>query len=56
MPEPGRPEESGPERLRRRAEFLRELNEARALRERVLPRRTRTARLRRVHRLRTFRW
>ncbi|GAA2611717.1 hypothetical protein [Streptomyces axinellae] len=45
------------ERLRRRARFLRELNEARALRERVQPRRSRAARMRQqALRMRTFRW
>ncbi|MER7414052.1 MULTISPECIES: hypothetical protein [Streptomyces] len=45
------------ERLRRRARFLRELNEARQLRERVRPRRAREARMRRQALLmRTFRW
>ncbi|CAL9492494.1 hypothetical protein ACH4LN_07740 [Streptomyces albus] len=45
------------ERLRARARFLRELNEARELRERVHPRRSRAARRRRqALRMRTFRW
>ncbi|CAL9462452.1 hypothetical protein [Streptomyces thermolilacinus] len=44
------------ERRRRRAQFLRELNEARALRERVQPRRARAARMRQQMRMRTFRW
>ncbi|MBU7597659.1 hypothetical protein JGS22_008510 [Streptomyces sp. P38-E01] len=44
------------DRLRRRARFLRELSEARALRERVQPRRARVARMRRQMRMRTFRW
>lgn len=44
------------DRLRRRARFLRELSEARALRERVQPRRARVSRLRRQMRMRTFRW
>ncbi|MCP9958134.1 MULTISPECIES: hypothetical protein [Streptomyces] len=44
------------ERRRRRARFLRELNEARALRERVQPRRARAARMRQAMRMRTFRW
>ncbi|MFJ8696960.1 hypothetical protein [Streptomyces roseolilacinus] len=44
------------ERRRRRAQFLRELNEARALRERVQPRRARAARMRQAMRMRTFRW
>ncbi|MYS20157.1 hypothetical protein GA0115240_117020 [Streptomyces sp. DvalAA-14] len=44
------------ERRRRRALFLRELNEAKALRERVQPRRARAARMRQQMRMRTFRW
>ena len=44
------------ERLRRRARFLRELNEAKELRERVQPRRARVARMRHQMRMRTFRW
>jgi|GEM_PF-2094875 hypothetical protein len=44
------------ERRSRRAAFLRELSEARALRERVQPRRARSVRLRRQMRMRTFRW
>ncbi|MFV2121894.1 hypothetical protein ACE14D_27115 [Streptomyces sp. Act-28] len=44
------------ERRRRRAQFLRELKEARALRERVQPRRARAARMRQAMRMRTFRW
>ncbi|GAB2733251.1 hypothetical protein [Streptomyces bullii] len=44
------------ERRRRRAEFLRDLAEARALRARVQPRRAKTARLRHAMRMRTFRW
>lgn len=44
------------ERRRRRARFLRELAEARALRARVQPRRAKAARLRRALRMRTFRW
>ncbi|EST32051.1 hypothetical protein N566_20335 [Streptomycetaceae bacterium MP113-05] len=44
------------ERLRRRARFLRELSEARELRERVQPRRARVARMRHQMRMRTFRW
>jgi hypothetical protein len=44
------------DRLRRRALFLRELNEAKALRERVQPRRARVARMRQAMRMRTFRW
>jgi hypothetical protein len=48
--------ETDSERRRRRARFLRELAEARALRDRVQPRRAKTARLRRALRMRTFRW
>ncbi|MFJ4434781.1 hypothetical protein [Streptomyces sp. NPDC088923] len=45
------------ERRRRRAEFLRDLKEARELRERVQPRRARAARMRRQQlRMRSFRW
>ncbi|MFC4495423.1 hypothetical protein ACFPA8_14910 [Streptomyces ovatisporus] len=44
------------ERLRRRARFLRERSEAKELRERVQPRRTRSARMRQALRMRTFRW
>ncbi|MFJ6561800.1 hypothetical protein ACIQMV_18410 [Streptomyces sp. NPDC091412] len=44
------------ERRRRRARFLRDLAEARALRDRVQPRRAKTARLRHAMRMRTFRW
>ncbi|MFF8832173.1 hypothetical protein [Streptomyces sp. NPDC015131] len=48
--------ESDAERRRRRAQFLRELNEAKALRDRVQPRRARAARMRQQMRMRTFRW
>lgn len=48
--------ETDAERLRRRARFLRERNEARELRDRVQPRRSRTARMRQAMRMRTFRW
>ncbi|MEU9990665.1 hypothetical protein ACFZCP_24480 [Streptomyces sp. NPDC007971] len=58
-----RPEQSGAEqpgtdaeRRRRRAQFLRDLAEARALRARVQPRRAKAARLRHAMRMRTFRW
>jgi hypothetical protein len=44
------------ERRRKRASFLRELNEARELRERVKPRKARAARMRQQMRMRTFRW
>ncbi|MFF3754152.1 hypothetical protein ACFYYH_27445 [Streptomyces sp. NPDC002018] len=50
------PDEDASERRRRRAQFLRELNEAKALRERVKPRRARAARMRQQMRMRTFRW
>ncbi|MEU8621093.1 hypothetical protein [Streptomyces sp. NPDC048623] len=53
--EPDRPETDA-ERRRRRAQFLRELNEAKALRDRVQPRRARAARMRQAMRMRTFRW
>ena len=43
------------ERLRRRAELLRDLGEARQLRERVTPRRSHRARMRAVAYMRTFR-
>jgi hypothetical protein len=43
------------ERLRRRAAFLTELAEARALRERVTPRRSRRARANQIHRMLTYR-
>ncbi|MEU2285418.1 hypothetical protein ABZ614_26365 [Streptomyces sp. NPDC013178] len=48
--------ETEAERRRRRAQFLRELAEARELRARVQPRRAKTARLRHAMRMRTFRW
>ncbi|MGW6393743.1 hypothetical protein ACWFR1_25290 [Streptomyces sp. NPDC055103] len=48
--------ETDVQRRRRRAQFLRELNEAKALRERVQPRRARAARMRQAMRMRTFRW
>ncbi|GAA3737254.1 hypothetical protein [Streptomyces tremellae] len=44
------------DRRRRRAQFLRELAEAKALRERVRPQHARVARLRRQLRMRSFRW
>ncbi|MEV8088732.1 hypothetical protein [Streptomyces nigra] len=50
------PETSDTARRRRRAQFLRELAEARALRDRVQPRRAKAARLRHAMRMRTFRW
>ncbi|MEU3352244.1 hypothetical protein [Streptomyces sp. NPDC037389] len=48
--------ESSEDRRRRRAQFLRELNEAKELRDRVQPRRARAARMRQQMRMRTFRW
>ncbi|WP_405743522.1 hypothetical protein OG422_16510 [Streptomyces sp. NBC_01525] len=48
--------ESDAARRRRRDRFLRELHEAKALRERVQPRRARAARMRQALRRRTFRW
>jgi hypothetical protein len=48
--------ETEAERRRRRAHFLRELHEAKALRDRVKPRRARAARMRQAMRMRTFRW
>ncbi|MDT0424470.1 MULTISPECIES: hypothetical protein [Streptomyces] len=61
LPEPRAEEAPVPppdrERRRRRAEFLRDLKEARELRERVQPRRARAARMRRQQlRMRSFRW
>ncbi|QGV82707.1 hypothetical protein [Streptomyces ficellus] len=67
MPDPEEPErkqdgraqdrlDGDAERRRRRAQFLRELNEAKALRDRVQPRRARAARMRQQMRMRTFRW
>ncbi|MGW0465729.1 hypothetical protein ACWDX6_10710 [Streptomyces sp. NPDC003027] len=52
----GQPPETDAERRRRRAQFLRELHEAKALRDRVQPRRARAARMRQAMRMRTFRW
>ncbi|WP_202418708.1 hypothetical protein [Streptomyces sp. YIM 132580] len=49
-------EESDAARRRRRAQFLRELHEAKQLRDRVQPRRARAARMRQQMRMRTFRW
>ncbi|MER5857401.1 hypothetical protein ACFV2Z_05670 [Streptomyces sp. NPDC059688] len=48
--------ETDAERRRRRAQFLRDLAEARELRARVQPRRAKAARLRHAMRMRTFRW
>ncbi|MFG2823158.1 hypothetical protein ACGFX4_27470 [Kitasatospora sp. NPDC048365] len=58
---PGSTDESQPkpeteaERRKRRAVFLRELAEARELRARVQPRRTKERRMREAMRMRTFR-
>ena len=43
------------DRLRRRDKFLRELADAKALRERVTPRRARRARAHQLHRMLTYR-
>lgn len=57
---PGRDADPGAEgeaaRRRRRAQFLRELHEAKELRNRVQPRRVRAERMRMAMRMRTFRW
>ncbi|GAA3032116.1 hypothetical protein GCM10020229_49460 [Kitasatospora albolonga] len=53
--EPEVPHETEAERRRRRAVFLRELAEARELRARVQPRRTKERRMREALRMRTFR-
>ncbi|MFF8280597.1 hypothetical protein ACF05T_31710 [Streptomyces lateritius] len=56
-PEPFEPPpETAADRRRRRAQFLRELHEAKALRDRIQPRRARAARMRQAMRMRTFRW
>ncbi|MGW1375694.1 hypothetical protein ACWD6P_15690 [Streptomyces sp. NPDC002446] len=57
-PGPGaeRDPESEAARRRRRAQFLRELHEAKELRNRVQPRRVRAERMRMAMRMRTFRW
>jgi hypothetical protein len=47
--------DSDAERRRRRARFLRELAEARELRQRVAPQRSRVERFRQVVRMRSFR-
>lgn len=49
-------QETDAQRRRRRAQFLRELHEAKALRDRVQPRRVKAARMRQAMRMRTFRW
>ncbi|MER6101210.1 hypothetical protein ABT115_02405 [Streptomyces sp. NPDC001832] len=56
IPAPQDTEEAAAARRRRRAQFLRELHEAKALRDRVQPRRARAARMRQAMRMRTFRW
>ena len=43
------------DRLRRRAAYLREIAEAKALRERVTPRRSRRAKANQLHRMLTYR-
>jgi hypothetical protein len=43
------------DRLRRRDAFLRELADAKALRERIAPRRTRRIRANQLHRMLTYR-
>ena len=48
--------ETPTERRRRRATFLRELDEAKELQARVHPRRTKNERMRQVLRMRTFRF
>ncbi|KIF04609.1 hypothetical protein PL81_17775 [Streptomyces sp. RSD-27] len=54
--EADRTPETAAQRRARRAQFLRDLMEARALRDRVQPRRARAARMRQQMRMRTFRW
>ncbi|MEW1637376.1 hypothetical protein AB0469_25290 [Streptomyces sp. NPDC093801] len=54
--EADRAPETAAQRRARRAQFLRDLMEARALRDRVQPRRARAARMRQQMRMRTFRW
>ncbi|WP_399122945.1 hypothetical protein [Streptomyces sp. N2A] len=51
-----RESESEAARRRRRAQFLRELHEAKELRNRVQPRRVRAQRMRQAMRMRSFRW
>lgn len=48
-------EDAARERLRRRASFLSEMAEAKALRERVAPRRLRRAKAHQLHRMLTYR-
>jgi hypothetical protein len=47
--------EDATERRRRRAQFLRDLAEARSLRERVCPRRARRQRILQSYRMQTYR-
>ncbi|MCX5196387.1 hypothetical protein OOK31_21225 [Streptomyces sp. NBC_00249] len=54
--EPDAAPETAAQRRARRAQFLRDLHEARELRDRVQPRRARAARMRQQMRMRTFRW
>lgn len=54
-PDPEARPETPAERRRRRAAFLRELDEAKELQARVHPRRTKNERMRQVLRMRTFR-
>lgn len=49
-------QESEAERRRRRAAFLRDLDEGRELRKRVQPRRAKAERMRHAMLMRTFRW
>ena len=51
----GRMDRPDRERLRRRNAFLKELQDAKALRERVTPRRARRARANQLHRMLTYR-
>jgi hypothetical protein len=55
-PAPEEVPETAAQRRARRAQFLRDLMEARELRDRVQPRRARAARMRQQMRMRTFRW
>jgi hypothetical protein len=50
-----RSDDAARDRLRRRAAFLTDLAEAKALRERVAPRRSRRARANQLHRMLTYR-
>jgi hypothetical protein len=54
-PDPASRPETPAERRRRRAAFLRELDEAKELQARVHPRRTKNERMRQALRMRTFR-